>query len=193
MHSLSQWHYQTINLWFVFIFSNRKKKNQKRNRGSSIYMPKGNIFRPSDMHFTKTRSENESHVYDSIDETMVYGHLLSNSSHGEAFPDQYNGIQTDTYRTFTGPADGALPVIKEPDPQPGDKMFMDPSETFIPSRPRTPINRQDSLGFQDRRMIDNELYTFKTTGDINTIRLSAADMEPIPDDYLQCVRTTAIQ
>ncbi|XP_005754468.1 CUB domain-containing protein 1 [Pundamilia nyererei] len=162
----------------------KKKKNQKRNRGSSIYMPKGNIFRPSDMHFTKTRSENESHVYDSIDETMVYGHLLSNSSHGEAFPDQYNGIQTDTYRTFTGPADGALPVIKEPDPQPGDKMFMDPSETFIPSRPRTPINRQDSLGFQDRRMIDNELYTFKTTGDINTIRLSAADMEPIPDDYL---------
>lgn len=147
-------------------------------------MPKGNIFRPSDMHFTKTRSENESHVYDSIDETMVYGHLLSNSSHGEAFPDQYNGIQTDTYRTFTGPADGALPVIKEPDSQPGDKMFMDPSETFIPSRPRTPINRQDSLGFQDRRMIDNELYTFKTTGDINTIRLSAADMEPIPDDYL---------
>uniref|UniRef100_A0A3Q4HK69 CUB domain containing protein 1a n=1 Tax=Neolamprologus brichardi TaxID=32507 RepID=A0A3Q4HK69_NEOBR len=162
----------------------KKKKNQKKNRGSSIYMPKGNIFRPSDMHFTKTRSENESHVYDSIDDTMVYGHLLSNSSHGEAFPDQYNGIQTDTYRTFTGPADGVLPVIKEPDPQPEDKTFMDPSETFIPSRPRTPINRQDSLGFQDRRMIDNELYTFKTTGDINTIRLSAADMEPIPDDYL---------
>lgn len=162
----------------------KKKKNQKRNRGSSIYMPKGNIFRPSDMHFTKTRSENESHVYESIDEAMVYGHLLSNSSHGEAFPDHYNGIQTDSYRTFTGPTDGALPVIKEPDPQPEDKTFMDPSETFIPSRPRTPINRQDSLGFQDRRMIDNELYTFKTTGEINPIRLSGTELEPIPDDSL---------
>lgn len=162
----------------------KKKNNQKRNRGSSIYMPKGNIFRPSDMHFTKTRSENESHVYESIDEAMVYGHLLSNSSHGEAFPDHYNGIQTDSYRTFTGPTDGALPVIKEPDPQPEDKTFMDPSETFIPSRPRTPINRQDSLGFQDRRMIDNELYTFKTTGEINPIRLSGTELEPIPDDSL---------
>lgn len=149
-------------------------------------MPKGNIFRPSDMHFTKTRSENESHVYESIDEAMVYGHLLSNSSHGEAFPDHYNGIQTDSYRTFTGPTDGALPVIKEPDPLPEDqnKTFMDPSETFIPSRPRTPINRQDSLGFQDRRMIDNELYTFKTTGEINTIRLSGTELEPLPDDSL---------
>uniref|UniRef100_A0A669DDL7 CUB domain containing protein 1a n=1 Tax=Oreochromis niloticus TaxID=8128 RepID=A0A669DDL7_ORENI len=174
----------TIIMLAVVCIVAKKKKNQKRNRGSSIYMPKGNIFRPSDMHFTKTRSENESHVYESIDEAMVYGHLLSNSSHGEAFPDHYNGIQTDSYRTFTGPTDGALPVIKEPDPQPEDKTFMDPSETFIPSRPRTPINRQDSLGFQDRRMIDNELYTFKTTGEINPIRLSGTELEPIPDDSL---------
>uniref|UniRef100_A0A3P8SMY7 CUB domain containing protein 1a n=1 Tax=Amphiprion percula TaxID=161767 RepID=A0A3P8SMY7_AMPPE len=125
-----------------------------------------NIFRPGDRHFSKTRSDNESHVYDSIDETMVYGHLLG-----------------DSYQTFTGPVDGLLPTVKEPDPEPEMDQyntFLKPSETFIPSRPRTPIDRQDSLGFQDSRMVDNELYTFKSTGEINTIRLSGVDLEPQP-------------
>ncbi|XP_040909666.1 CUB domain-containing protein 1 [Toxotes jaculatrix] len=159
----------------------KKKKKGRMNQESSIYMGKGNIFRPGDRHFTKTRSDNESHVYASIDETMVYGHLLGDSSYTDSIQDSFKGIQVDSYHTFTGPSDGQLPVIKEPDPEPEmEKMFLDPSETFIPSRPRTPINRQDSLGFQDRRMVDNELYTFKSTGDINTIRLSGVDMEPQP-------------
>uniref|UniRef100_A0A3Q1GUB8 CUB domain containing protein 1a n=1 Tax=Acanthochromis polyacanthus TaxID=80966 RepID=A0A3Q1GUB8_9TELE len=113
----SNWLPFVDSLWSVFTFSNRKKKKQKMNTESSIYISKGNIFRPGDRHFSKTRSDNESHVYDSIDETMVYGHLLG-----------------DSYQTFTGPVDGSLPT------------------TFIPPRPRTPIDRQDSLGFQDRRM-----------------------------------------
>lgn len=154
------------------------------NKESSIYIGKGNIFRPGDRHFTKTRSDNESHVYDSIDETMVYGHLLSgDSSYADSMQDHFNGMQVDSYKTFTGPTDAELPVIKEPDHKPEMDQFttfLDPSETFIPSRPRTPIDRQDSLGFQDRRMVDNELYTFKNTGDINTIRLSAVDLEPQP-------------
>lgn len=111
---------------------------------------------------------------------MVYGHLLGDSGYADSAQDHYPGMQVDSYKTFTGPTDGQLPVIKEPDPEPEMdqyKTFLDPSETFIPSRPRTPIDRQDSLGFQDRRMVDNELYTFKSTGDMNTIRLSRADMD----------------
>ncbi|KAF0024363.1 hypothetical protein F2P81_023165 [Scophthalmus maximus] len=161
----------------------KKKKQDRMNKESSIYIGKGNVFRPGDMHFTKTRSDNESHVYDSIDETMVYGHLLANSSYAESMQDHFNGMQVDSYQTFTGPADGQLSVIKEPDAEPETdqfKTFLDPSDSFLPPRPRTPIDRQDSLGFQDRRMVDNELYTFKSTGQINTIRLSAADMEPQP-------------
>ncbi|XP_039977595.1 CUB domain-containing protein 1 [Xiphias gladius] len=161
----------------------KKKKKERMYKESSIYIGKGSIFHPGDRHFTKSRSDNESHVYASIDEMMVYGHLLDDSSYADSMQDHFKGIQVDSYQTFTGPTDGQLPVIKEPDPEPeiGQyKTFLDPSETFIPSRPRTPIDRQDSLGFQDRRMVDNELYTFKTTGDINTIRLSGADMEPQP-------------
>lgn len=153
------------------------------NKESSIYMGKGNIFRPGDSHFSKSRSDNESHVYESIDPTMVYGHLLRDSSYADSIQDRFNGMQVDSYQTFTGPTDGTLPVIEEPDPEPETaqlKTFLDPSESFMPPRPRTPIERQDSLGFQDSRMVDNELYTFKSSGDMNTIRLSGVDMEPQP-------------
>lgn len=153
------------------------------NAESSMYVPKGNIFRPNDRSFIKARSDNDSHVYTSIDEMMVYSHLLGDSTYSDSMSDHYKGVQVDSYQTFTGPTDGGLPVIKEPDPEPEldqYRGFLAPSETFIPSRPRTPIDRQDSIGFQDRRMVDNELYTFKSTGDINTIRLSRVDLEPEP-------------
>lgn len=161
----------------------KKKKRDQMNKDSSIYIGKGNIFRPNDRTFSKARSDNESHVYASIDEMMVYGHLLGDSSYADSIQDQYKGLQVDSYNTFTGPVDGGMPAIKEPDTEPEMdqyRSFLDPSETFVPSRPRTPIDRQDSLGFQDRRMVDNELYTFKNTGEINTIRLSGIDMEPQP-------------
>lgn len=144
-------------------------------------MGKGNIFRPSDRHFTKTRSDNDAHVYDYIDDSLVYNHLLGLSASTDNKQDFRSGVQVDYYKTFTGATDGALPFVKEPDPEPElkpYKTFLDPSETFLPSRPRTPIGRQDSLGFQDRRMMDNELYTFKSTGEFNTIRLSGVNLEP---------------
>lgn len=121
---------------------------------------------------------------------MVYGHLLPNSSYADSLQDSYNGMQVDSYQTFSGPTDGKLPVIEEPDRDPEVEQFgtfLEPSQSFMPPRPRTPIDRQDSLGFQDSRMVDNELYTFKSTGDMNTIRLSRIDMEPQPaitEDYL---------
>ncbi|XP_030004103.1 CUB domain-containing protein 1 [Sphaeramia orbicularis] len=171
-----------IVLAVVCVITKKKKKDQM-NKESSIYIGKGNIFRPNDRTFTKARSDNESHVYASIDEMMVYGHLLGDSSYTDSVQDNYKGLQVDSYNTFTGPTDPGMPAIKEPDSEPEMdqyRSFLDPSETFIPSRPRTPIDRQDSLGFQDRRMVDNELYTFKNTGEINTIRLSGIDMEPQP-------------
>uniref|UniRef100_A0A3B4YT54 CUB domain containing protein 1a n=1 Tax=Seriola lalandi dorsalis TaxID=1841481 RepID=A0A3B4YT54_SERLL len=122
-----------------------KKKKERTNKEASIYIGKGSFFRPGDKHFTKTRPENNSHVYDSIDEMMVYGHLLGETSYADSMQDHFTGMQADSYNTFTGPTDGQLPVIKEPDPEPKTdqyKTFLDPSETFIPSRPRTPIDRE---------------------------------------------------
>lgn len=123
----------------------------------------------------------------SIDETMVYGHLLSDSSYGDRLQDSYGGMQVDSYHTFSGPVDSKLPVIQEPEQEPEMEpfgTFLEPSQSFLPPRPRTPIDRQDSLGFQDSRMVDNELYTFKSTGDMNTIRLSGMDMDTPAEDSL---------
>ncbi|TNN61844.1 CUB domain-containing protein 1 [Liparis tanakae] len=173
----------------VVCFVTKKRKKDRLAKEASIYIGKGNIFRPSDRHFSKARSENDSHVYDSIDESMMYGHLLGDASYADSMPDHFNGGPVDSYQTFTGPTDSGLPVIKEPDHEPElerFQTFLDPADSFSLARPRTPIDRQDSLGFQDRRMLDNELYTFKSTGDINTIRLSAVDMQPptISEDSL---------
>lgn len=154
----------------------------KINKNASIYIGKGSVFNPTEIRY-KSRSENNSHIYDSIDDTIVYGHLLPDSSYSDSLQDNYNGMQVDSYQTFSGPTDGKLPVIKEPDHDPEVdqfNMFLDPSQSFMPPRPHTPIDRQDSLGFQDSRMVDNELCTFKSTGDMNTIRLSGVDMEPRP-------------
>ncbi|XP_037330983.2 CUB domain-containing protein 1 isoform X1 [Pungitius pungitius] len=170
-----------LTLLAVVCFLIRKNKKDKQAKESSIYIGKGNIFRPNDGHFSKTRSDNESHVYASIDEAMTYGHLLGDSSYADSMPARFNGAQVDTYNTFTGPTSSGLPEILEPDNEPEMEMFttfLDPSDSFLPSRPRTPIDRQDSLGFQDRRLLDSQLCTFKSTGDINTIRLSGVNMEP---------------
>lgn len=166
----------------MFCGFRRKKKSEKANKGSSIYTGKGSAFRPDEIRF-KGRPDNNSHIYVSIDETMVYSHLLPESSYADSLQDSYDGMQVDSYRTFSGPTDGKLPAIKEPDPDPEVEQFgrfLEPSQSFMPPRPRTPIDRQDSLGFQDSRMVDNELYTFKSTGDMNTIRLSRIDTEPQP-------------
>ncbi|XP_034017126.1 CUB domain-containing protein 1 [Thalassophryne amazonica] len=166
----------TIILAVVCVIIRKKKKEQ--NKGASLYVGKVNIFMPSDKPFSKSRSDNESHVYASIDETRVYGHLLGDSSYADSMQDHFQETQVDSYNTFKGPNDTKLPVINEPDAEPEmDQIFLDPSESFIPSRPRTPIGRQDSIGFEDRRMVQNALYTFKNTGDINTIRLSDGEME----------------
>ncbi|KAJ3608691.1 hypothetical protein NHX12_023222 [Muraenolepis orangiensis] len=170
-----------VAVWLIL----KKKKSEKAAREASIYIGKGNVFRTGDAHFGKQRTENTSHIYDSIDEDRMYGHLLRDSTYAEDVPDHFNGMQVDSYRTFVGPVDSELPAINEDEPRGrpasggGERFqtFLDPAESFLPPRPRTPIAREESLGFQDRRMVDNEMYTFKSTGGFNTIRLSGADQQ----------------
>ncbi|XP_061144146.1 CUB domain-containing protein 1a [Syngnathus typhle] len=53
-----------------------KKKKKKINHQVSIYNPNGTIFLPGNNAFPKSREDNESHVYASIEDTLVYTHLL---------------------------------------------------------------------------------------------------------------------
>ncbi|KAA0709927.1 CUB domain-containing protein 1 [Triplophysa tibetana] len=152
----------------------RKKKKPRANR-SSIFMPRGRSNLPGNATFPKTRADNESHIYASIEDQPV---VDVNSGHWG------NGHQVDTYRPYTGPTD-SIPAVKESSPEytldRGDgrsedqdtyQPFLNPTSTFMPARPRTPLISVSSLRFEDRRMAQNELNTFKSTGDINPIRLS---------------------
>lgn len=125
----------------------------------SIYNPKGYQFRPGDSSY---KPDNGSPVYDSIDDAMTYSHMMGD----------YNSSKTGVVKT---------PIIESPaenNKKEEFSTFLDPADTFGPPRPRTPLGPMNSLGFEDRRMVDNELYTFKNTGDPNPIRLS--DVDPLP-------------
>uniref|UniRef100_A0A665UY58 CUB domain containing protein 1a n=1 Tax=Echeneis naucrates TaxID=173247 RepID=A0A665UY58_ECHNA len=53
-----------------------RKKKKKLSHQVSIYNPNGTIFLPGQTNFPKTREDNESHVYTTIEDTLVYTHLL---------------------------------------------------------------------------------------------------------------------
>ncbi|XP_019906071.2 CUB domain-containing protein 1 isoform X2 [Esox lucius] len=166
----------------VICFMLRKKKRTMVSE-ASIYMGKQSNLNPGHGVFAKSRSDNDSHVYTSIEDTMVYGHLLREPGYLNVVQDHFEGAPVDSYRTFMALPDGSPEITETPADDVPDidhekdkyRPFLDTSSSFMPSRPRTPIDRQDSMGFMDRRMVDTELCTFKSIGDINNIRLSGSD------------------
>ncbi|XP_035283894.1 CUB domain-containing protein 1 [Anguilla anguilla] len=158
-----------------------RKKKKKMAEQASIYIPKGNIFMPGDEHFPKSRANNESHVYASIEDAVVYGHLLQDPVYNGPVADQ-----RDFYLPYAGPVDGNPLSGMEKAPGAGPeadmyRTFLDTSQGMGPPRPRTPVDRQESLGFLDRRMVNNELNTFKSNGDHTPLRLSAIEPQPAGD------------
>lgn len=149
---------------------------------SSIFLPKGKTFLPGNATFPKSRADNESHVYASIDDPTMYGNLLDKNQTPDADNGAWsNGNQVHSYRPFAGPMDSVPPAVDPSAEYPldgrgGDRAafqsFLTPPNTFNLPRPRSPLVAQGSLGFEDRRMMHNELHTFKSVGDINPIRLS---------------------
>lgn len=156
-----------------------RRKNKPKTNRSSIYMPRGKPFLPGNAVFSKSRADNESHVYASIDDPTMYGHPDKNRPSEVDNGAWSNGHQVDAYRPFTGATD-PVPAAKD---SPADysldrrdedafQPFLNPPNTFNLPRPRSPLISQGSLGFEDRRMMDYTLNTFKSGGDINPIRLS---------------------
>lgn len=157
-------------------------------------MPRGKLVLPGNASFPKTRADNESHVYASIDDPTMYGHLVDKNQPAEVDSGAWsNGHQVDAYCPFQGPMD-SVPAATDSsaeyslDRREGDAFqpFLNPPNTFNLPKPRSPLILQGSLGFEDRRMMDNALNTFKSVGDINPIRLSADEsrLQPQMDSDL---------
>lgn len=155
---------------YTFMLCSRKRKKHAVSNRVSIYNPKGNLFRPGEASF---KSDNGSHIYDSIDDAMPYSDLMGDPG--------YNNAETGVYRPFNSGVDVKPPIIEMPgenNKKEEFSTFLDPGESFGPPRPRTPLGPMNSLGFEDRRMMDHTLNTFKNAGEPNPIRLS--DMDPLP-------------
>lgn len=84
-----------------------RKKKKKLNHEVSIYNPNGTSFLPGHNGFPKTREDNESHVYASIEDTLVYTHLLRRGAEMGIYG------EFDTYRPFTGHTDSQKPLVSK--------------------------------------------------------------------------------
>ncbi|XP_066538443.1 CUB domain-containing protein 1a [Hoplias malabaricus] len=78
---------------------NRKKKKQKAPE-VSVYNTNGHAFLPGLHGFPQTAEDEDFHIYHSIDDTLVYSHLLKGGIEMKRFQPT-----VDTYQAFTGPVE----------------------------------------------------------------------------------------
>ncbi|XP_070767948.1 CUB domain-containing protein 1-like [Enoplosus armatus] len=123
-----------------------RKKKKKLNHQVSIYNPSGTIFLPGHNGFPKTREDNESHVYASIEDTLVYTHLLRKGVEIGVYG------EFDTYRPFTGHTDSQKPLVSKDTGADGEvnQQFRVSYQEAPPLPVRPPSHVQP--------MVDNEIY-----------------------------------
>ncbi|XP_068179934.1 CUB domain-containing protein 1a [Antennarius striatus] len=83
-----------------------RKKKKKLNHEVSIYNPNGTSFLPGAKGFPETHEDSE-HEYASIEDTLVYTHLLRKGGEMGIYGD------SDTYRPVTGCSDSQKPLASE--------------------------------------------------------------------------------
>ncbi|XP_041648618.1 CUB domain-containing protein 1a [Cheilinus undulatus] len=126
-----------------------RKKKKELNHQVSIYNPNGTSFLPGNNGFPKSREDNESHVYASIEDTLVYTHLLRKGKEIGVYG------EFETYRPFAGHTDSQKPLVSKDksvdDAQVGTyRPFQFPSQQAPPLPVRPPS--------QGNPMVDNEIY-----------------------------------
>uniref|UniRef100_A0A3P8V0P0 CUB domain containing protein 1a n=1 Tax=Cynoglossus semilaevis TaxID=244447 RepID=A0A3P8V0P0_CYNSE len=100
----------------IFITVTEKKKKALKEQ-VSIYNPNGTIFLPGHTNFPKSRADNESHVYESIEDTLVYTHLLRKGMEIGVYG------ETDTYNSFTGHTESQKPLVSKEEHPPNSSYY----------------------------------------------------------------------
>ncbi|KAM9851622.1 CUB domain-containing protein 1a [Aulostomus maculatus] len=126
-----------------------RKKKKKLDHQVSIYNPNGTSFLPGPNGFPKSREDNESHVYASIEDSLVYTHLLRKGVEMGVYG------EFDTYRPFTGHTDSQKPLVSkdasaDSTEAAANQQFQVPSQTGPPLPVRPPSH--------GRLIVDNEIY-----------------------------------
>lgn len=110
----------------------------------SIYNPNGTSFLPGHSSLPETGEDIDDHVYASIEDTLVYTHLLRKGKEIGIYG------ETDTYRPFTGPTEPYNPPASK------DSSFDSKQEVQVSSNkpPSVPLRSVS----HDRHMVDNVIY-----------------------------------
>lgn len=123
----------------------RKKKKKLENQ-VSIYNPNGTSFLPGYNGHPGSPDDDESHVYASIEDTLVYTHLLRKGAEMGIYGEH------DTYRSYTGHTDSQKPLVsKDSGPDGVEVSTYQPFQQQPPSLPNRPPSHL-------KPMVDNEIY-----------------------------------
>ena len=106
----------------------------------SIYNPNGTIFLPGQNGFPETRDDISDHEYASIEDTLVYTHLLRKGREIGVYG------EFDTYRPFTGRTDSHKPLVSK------DSVASDRQLQQAPPLPIRPVSHGE------QRLVDNVIY-----------------------------------
>ncbi|XP_040021972.2 CUB domain-containing protein 1a [Gasterosteus aculeatus] len=127
-----------------------RKKKKALNHQVSIYNPNGTSFLPGQNNFPKTR-EDESHVYASIEETLIYTDLLRKGAKMGVYG------EVDASRPFAGHTDSQKPLVGE-DADTDDMPVGAYQQFQAPPLPVRPISHVQCL-------VDNVIYQTESEGE----------------------------
>ncbi|CAB1334155.1 unnamed protein product, partial [Coregonus sp. 'balchen'] len=138
-----------------------KKKKRQLSHQVSIYNPNGTSFLPGhNGRFPKSRKDNESHIYASIDDTLVYGQLLRDGAELGVYGDP----AVDVYQSFTGPTEAKPLSLGTVTERPEVGIY----QPFVPPSHIAPLIPNRPLSQDQQTMVDNELYGSRSNGDTPT-------------------------
>ncbi|KAI5106438.1 CUB domain-containing protein 1 precursor [Silurus meridionalis] len=135
------------------VFCIRRKKKQRAPE-VAVYNPNGHSFLPGTNRIPQETEDEDFHIYNYIDDHMVYGHLLKDSVEMNEVGKPAVGV----YRSFTGPIE-QQPLTEnggceEPEvgvyrPFIGHQRFSD-----MPDRP---VTSEENLACKDKQKADEEI------------------------------------
>ncbi|KAI3360427.1 hypothetical protein L3Q82_002329 [Scortum barcoo] len=127
----------------------RKKKKKKLDHQVSVYNPNGTTFLPGQNSLPETHEDNDVHEYASIDDTLVYTHLLRKGNEIGVYG------QFDTYRPFTGHTDSQKPLVPK-DAGTGNTQ-VEAYQNFKSTSQVAPLLPTRPLS-HGKNLVDNEIY-----------------------------------
>ncbi|XP_026769774.3 CUB domain-containing protein 1a isoform X2 [Pangasianodon hypophthalmus] len=144
----------------------RKKKKQQSAPEVSVYNPNRHPFLPGLARIPQETSEEDFHIYHSIDDYLVYGHLLKDSVEMNEVGKPAVGV----YRDFTGPTE-QQPLTDDgggEEPEVGVyRPFTGPQT--VPDVPDILVRPGENLTCKDKQKADEEIGGGDSVRDQETV------------------------